>query len=128
MTATLGSSARVPPSRSATYSMPRAISLPYGSFSTSAGVSLGRSAWPCTPIQRAVCTDPSWLMNDTQASLARTFCGTPRFGTTITPRSASYEQLSAEKMAPNTFTLDEIASNSRPGVTVAGMPSGLPTE
>src|SRR5688500_13863818 len=25
-----------------------------------------------------------------------TFCGTPRFGTTMTPRSASYEQLSAE--------------------------------
>ncbi len=48
-----------------------------------------RSAGFCTPIQRAVWTEPSWLMNETQALLVWTFCGTPRFGTTITPRSAS---------------------------------------
>jgi hypothetical protein len=72
------------------------MSLPNGSFSTSGGARPGRCAGPCTPIQRAVCTDPSWLMNETHASFGCTVCGTPRFGTTMTPRSASYEQLSAE--------------------------------
>jgi hypothetical protein len=72
------------------------MSLPYGSFSTSGGVRAARSGGFCTPIHRAVCTEPSWLMNETQALFVWTFCGTPLFGTTITPRSASYEQLSAE--------------------------------
>ena len=48
------------------------------------------------PTQRAVCTEPSWLMNEIHALLVCTFCATPRFGTTMTPRAASYEQLSAE--------------------------------
>src|SRR5687768_8506886 len=43
MTATLGSFADVPPSRSATYNRPLAMSLPYGSFSTSGGVRLPRA-------------------------------------------------------------------------------------
>src|SRR6185436_14080537 len=44
MTATLRSVSVVPPSRSATYSIPPAMSLPYGSFSTSGGVSAARAA------------------------------------------------------------------------------------
>ena len=48
------------------------------------------------PTQRAVCTDPSWLMNEIHALLVCTFWATPRLGTTITPRCGSYEQLSAE--------------------------------
>ena len=72
------------------------MSLPYGSFSTSGGVRTLRSAGLCTPIHRAVCTEPSWLMNDTQALFVCTACGTPRLGTTMTPRVESYEQLSAE--------------------------------
>ena len=40
-----------------------------------------------TPIQREVWTEPSWLMNDTQALLVWTFCATPRFGTTMRPRA-----------------------------------------
>ena len=41
------------------------------------------------PIQRAVCTEPSWLMNEIQALLVWTFCATPRLGTTMTPRPGS---------------------------------------
>jgi hypothetical protein len=72
------------------------MSLPYGSLRISGGDKDARSPGIWIPIHRAVCTDPSWLMSDTQALFACTFCGTPRFGTTITPRVASYEQLSAE--------------------------------
>ena len=64
------------------------MSLPSGSLSTSGVVMLVRwSPGFCTPIQRAVCTDPSWLMNETQALLVCTFWATPRLGTTITPRA-----------------------------------------
>ena len=59
MTATLGSVGVVPPSRSATYSMPLTMSEPKGSFNTSGGVKAARSAEFCTPIQRAVWTEPS---------------------------------------------------------------------
>ena len=60
------------------------MSLPEGSLSTSGGVMFVRwSPGFWMPIQRAVWTDPSWLMNDTQALLVCTFCPTPRFGTTI---------------------------------------------
>ena len=70
--------------------MPLAMSLPSGSFSTSGGFRLFRwSPGFWMPIHRAVWTDPSWLMNDTQALLVWTFCPTPRFGTTITPRAGS---------------------------------------
>ena len=77
--------------------MPLAMSLPSGSLSTSGGVMVARCSpgfW--MPIQRAVWTDPSWLMNEIQALLVCTFCPTPRLGTTMRPRAASYEQLSAE--------------------------------
>ena len=96
-TETIGSVWLVPPSRSARYRMPLTMSLPSGSFRTSGGVLLARCGpGVAMPIQRAVCTEPSWLRNEIQALFACTFCGTPRFGTTITPRSGSYEQLSAE--------------------------------
>ena len=89
-TDTSGSVGVVPPSRSARYSTPFTMSLPSGSFSTSFGVRLSRCAPGfCRPIQRAVCTDPSWLMNDTQALLVWTFCPTPRLGTTIRSRVGS---------------------------------------
>ena len=66
------------------------MSLPSGSLSTSGGTLVLRwSPGFCTPIQRAVCTEPSWLMNEIQALLVCTFCPTPRLGTTITPRSGS---------------------------------------
>src|SRR6476619_4244746 len=78
-TATLGSFGVVPPSRSATYSMPLAMSLPYGSFRTSGGVSDARSAGFWTPIHRAVWTEPSGFSNETHALLVCTFWGTPRF-------------------------------------------------
>ena len=97
MTATPLSAGLVLPSRSARYSVPFTMSLPYGSLSTSGGVSAARGAPAfCTPIQRAVCTDPSWLSSEIQALLTCTFCGTPRLGTTIRLRTGSYEQLSAE--------------------------------
>ena len=70
--------------------MPLMMSLPDGSFSTSGGVRLVRWSpefW--MPIHRAVCTDPSWLMNEIQPLLVCTFWPTPRFGTTITPRTGS---------------------------------------
>jgi len=70
ITATLGSWALVPPSRSATYSTPFAMSLPSGSFNTSGGARVTRSAGFCTPIQRAVCTEPSWFMNEIHALFA----------------------------------------------------------
>src|SRR5919112_6890942 len=104
------------------------MSLPNGSLSTSGGVSAARSAGVCTPIQRAVCTEPSWLTNDTQALLGCTFCGTPRFGTTMTPRCGSYEQLSAEKIEPKTFTFGEMGAKVPPVAGTTGIPSGLPTE
>ena len=68
--------------------MPLAMSLPSGSFRTSGGVMLLRwSPGFWMPIQRAVWTEPSWLMNEIQALLVCTFCATPRFGTTMTPRA-----------------------------------------
>ena len=76
--------------------MPLTMSLPSGSFRTSGGVlaRCGPGFW--MPTQRAVWTEPSWLRNEIHALLVCTFCATPRFGTTITPRTGSYEQLSAE--------------------------------
>jgi hypothetical protein len=97
MTATDGSVGVVPPSRSARYRMPFEMSLPYGSFRTSGGVSRLRGspgvlhADPARGVDRPVVVeerDPGVVGLDGLR--------TPRLGTTITPRAPSYEQLSAE--------------------------------
>ena len=95
-TATLGSVGVVPPSRSATYSMPFAMSLPYGSFSTSGGVRLaaiGRvlHADPARGVDRSVVVDerhPRVVGLDVLGHAA------VRHDDQL--RAASYEQLSAE--------------------------------
>src|SRR6185295_10961198 len=109
--------------------MPFAMLLPEGSFSTSGGVMLSRGAPEfCTPTQREVCTEPSWLRKVIQASLVRTFCPTPRFGTTMTLRTGSYEQLSAEYTEPNTLTLFDIGLKAPSAAGLIGMPRRLPTK
>ena len=81
-----------------------------------------------TPIQREVWTEPSWLSSVIHASLVCTFCPTPRFGTTMTLRTGSYEQLSAEYTEPYTFTFDDIGLNVPSAAGVIGRPKALPTE
>ena len=80
------------------------------------------------PTQRAVWTEPSWLMNEIHALLVCTFCATPRFGTTITPRVGSYEQLSAEYTDPYTLTLLEIGLNMPSAAGLIGIPRRFPTK
>src|SRR5262245_63384549 len=67
-------------------------------------------------------------MNDTNALLVCTFWPTLRFGTTITPRPGSYEQLSAEKIAPYTFTFEDIGVKVALGAGAIGRPRRLPTK
>src|SRR5262245_48162133 len=105
------------------------MSLPSGSLSTSGGVIFARwSPGFCTPTHRDVCTEPSWFRNVIQASLVLTFCPTPRFGTTMTRRTGSYEQLSAEYTDPYTLTLFDIALNAPSAAGLIGMPRRLPTK
>src|SRR3954467_8916592 len=109
--------------------MPLAMLLPPGSLRTSGGTMLSRCApafW--RPIQRDVCAEPSWLRKVIHESLVRTFWPTPRLGTTMTLRTGSYEQLSAEYTDPYTFTLLEIGVKAPSVAGVIGRPRRCPTE